>query len=223
MPNHVTNKIFVEGPASRVQALLKQGRIEVHTPAGKNFLGVATPARVDNLEFSLGGFIPPPKHPDYTSGSCGHQHDPNNDPNPNCWYPWNRKNWGTKWDCYDVRVESNVETVLESLARGDGKEARGTAAIYFDTAWCPPMPVIEKIVEDYADLDIDFTYMDEDMFGGGGGRILYRNGEPVNKQTGINDKNDPLFVEIATDLKNYDPADYEEEEETEEEETDEDE
>jgi hypothetical protein len=219
MPNHVTNKIVARGPLSRVEALLAQARVTVHSP-GSEVARMTIPAKTEKLDlteeldFSLRGFVPPPDHPDYGAGGCSHRHGftgSEGDEHPNCWYVWNRKNWGTKWDCYDVRIEQDTETVLESMARLDAAEQYGGTVIYFDTAWCPPGPVIEKIVELYPDLEIEFTFMDEDMTGGGGGRWVYRQGAQVEGRDGINDRADPEFVRIATDLKGYDPADYDDE------------
>lgn len=201
MPNHVTNKLVVEGPLSLVEALLAQGAV--------------VDKDGEKAAFSLRGFVPPPDHPDYTAGSCGHPHgfagEPN-DPHANCWYPWNIKNWGTKWDCYDVVVKKEAETVLDTMSRL-GSEQRGRASIYFDTAWSPPFPVIAKIVELYPGLEIEFTHMDEDMFGAGGGRMSFIDGELVEERDGIRSKDDPEFLQIAGDLKGFDPADYEDEDE----------
>lgn len=216
MPNHVSNKLLIRGPYTKVQALLKQGRVTVNHPEQEMF-GQTQPAKVEEMEFSLRGFVPPPDHPDYSSGGCSHRHGwgQEKEEHPNCWYVWNNKNWGTKWDCYDVRIANDVDTVLESLAHLEGEQFGGSA-IYFDTAWAPPMPVVQKIVEQYPELEIELTFMDEDMFGGGGGRFLFKKGKLVESRDGINDRTDPEFVRLATDLKSYDPSDYEDEEDDEE-------
>lgn len=208
MPNHVTNKLLIRGPLSRVEALLKQGRVTYTRPETRIAGQLVQPASIEEVQFSLRGFVPPPDHPDYRHGACSHIHTGRYDPHPNCWLPWNRTNWGTKWDCYDERIEQVKDTVLESMARLDG-EPHGGAAIYFDTAWGPPMPVIERIVELYPELNIELTYMDEDMFGAGGGRMVFELGTLMEERDGINNKDDPEFVRIASDLKNYDPDDNE--------------
>lgn len=209
MPNHITNKLVVRGPIARVEALLKQGKVTINTPARQNFIGEDEDAKTETVDFSLRGFIPPPSSdPDYTSGGCSHSHHGvpfgQSDPNPNCWYVWNRLNWGTKWDCYDVVVKHGSDDVLDKLTQQLGDEPINEATIRFDTAWSPPMPVIKKIVELYPDLEIDFTFMDEDSTGSGGGRITYRNGKEVEAKTGLNDPNDHEFLVIAKDLKGFD-------------------
>lgn len=62
------------------------------------------------------------------------------------WYDWAIKYWGTKWDARYVEVEQ----------RG------GTAEIKFDTAWCAPLPIIEKVKEKYPNLEIKWLARDED-------------------------------------------------------------
>lgn len=186
MPNHVTNKLLLRGPQEDIERLLAQGRVTLQ--------GDPEPR-----DFSLAGFIAPPDHPDYFAGSCGHKHYEKEE-HPNCWYVWNNKYWGTKWDCYETRIERLRD---------------GEAAIYFDTAWAPPMPVISSIVLFYPRLNIEFSYMDEDMLGGGGGVIVFQGGEIIEEEGGINGPDHPRFRDLALDLKGYDPSEMEDEDEEE--------
>lgn len=45
------------------------------------------------------------------------------------WYDWCPKNWGTKWNAYEVTVEDNTIT--------------------FDTAWNDPAPIIKLLLEKF--------------------------------------------------------------------------
>jgi hypothetical protein len=65
--------------------------------------------------------------------------------NPNNWYDWSVKNWGTKWNaCYvDVTFESDDEVHYQ-----------------FETAWDYPHPIIRELRRKFPDLEI-----------GGGGYI----------------------------------------------------
>jgi len=63
------------------------------------------------------------------------------------WYPWNRNNWGTKWDAMG-------EQYLEKSPDGKGLTLR------FYTAWAPPVPVILKLGVMFPDLDFDLEYDD---------------------------------------------------------------
>ena len=51
-------------------------------------------------------------------------------------YNWCRENWDTKWDCYDLCVESEI---------GDGSES---FQVSFFTAWSPPTNILRKILDD---------------------------------------------------------------------------
>ena len=64
------------------------------------------------------------------------------------WYDWCNANWGTKWNACDTYYDSDTGTCVE-----------------FETAWCPPMPVIEKIFKDNPGCEIKFTSYDEDYTG----------------------------------------------------------
>ena len=66
------------------------------------------------------------------------------------WYDWSYDNWGTKWNacsCYVDLMNDEPEYVK------------------FDTAWCYPAPVINKIFDDNPGCYISFTWSDEDYDG----------------------------------------------------------
>lgn len=73
------------------------------------------------------------------------------------WYSWNITNWGVKWDTRDV--ETNHEP--------------GQLAYRFNTAWSPPVPVLNALSHQNPDLVVNHVYEEEQ---GWGGRIEYRNG-----------------------------------------------
>lgn len=66
------------------------------------------------------------------------------------WYDWNVKNWGTKWDAYDVHVNRTRPDLVE---------------INFQTAWGPPNPIIERLALMF---DVEFRYIIEGGLGVGG-------------------------------------------------------
>jgi len=60
------------------------------------------------------------------------------------WYEWRLENWGTKWDVYETqctRINAN------------------TMQLYFYTAWSPPIPVFDKLVD--MGFEINARYLDE--------------------------------------------------------------
>ena len=56
---------------------------------------------------------------------------------------WNRDNWGTKWGCMDGFVQE-------------------VGGIYFNTAWSPACPVIQKLSELIGE-SLRLTYLEEGM------------------------------------------------------------
>jgi len=60
------------------------------------------------------------------------------------WYEWRLQNWGTKWDVYEshcTRFDAN------------------TLQLYFYTAWSPPMPIYDKLVD--MGFEVTARYLDE--------------------------------------------------------------
>lgn len=60
------------------------------------------------------------------------------------WYDWSVANWGTKWDAYNVNVQRLSDTSLY---------------VTMETAWSPPIPIFEKLVE--LGFDVSAYYLDE--------------------------------------------------------------
>ena len=60
------------------------------------------------------------------------------------WYTWRLQNWGTKWDVYEshcTRIDAN------------------TLQLTFYTAWSPPIPVFDKLVD--MGFEVIARYLDE--------------------------------------------------------------
>ena len=72
------------------------------------------------------------------------------------WYDWRVTNWGTKWDVVNVEI-------TQSLASHGMEPETMTASFSFNcwTAWSPPIPVWDKLVE--MGLSVDADYQDEGM------------------------------------------------------------
>jgi hypothetical protein len=67
------------------------------------------------------------------------------------WYDWCVNNWGTKWnaggdnDAMQVDYDEDVND-------------QGTALFQFDTAWAPPLGVLEKLMDTHPELSIECRY-----------------------------------------------------------------
>ncbi len=67
------------------------------------------------------------------------------------WYDWCVNNWGTKWnaggDNDDMQVDYDEDV---------GNQ--GIALFQFDTAWAPPLGVLEKLMDTHPELSIECRY-----------------------------------------------------------------
>ena len=63
---------------------------------------------------------------------------------PQGWYSWRLEHWGTKWDIYNATCERMDENTL---------------VLSFDTAWSPPIPVFDKLVD--MGFEVNARYLDE--------------------------------------------------------------
>jgi len=63
------------------------------------------------------------------------------------WYDWCCNHWGTKWNACHSAIENEYEGFIE---------------IRFDTAWCPPGPIVEALREMFPELEIELRYRLED-------------------------------------------------------------
>ncbi len=72
------------------------------------------------------------------------------------WYYWKIDNWGTKWNSYNIEVESNFDDEL---------------TVSFDTAWAPPIEIFKKIKEycEEYNLALHWEHMQEED----GYRVVY--------------------------------------------------
>lgn len=142
MPNHVYNKMTVTGSAEALAAFkTKSQRVDE-----ENYL----------REFSYWNFITPPQdaldsgeyhatHGFVNGEASGHT--------TNNWYNFNVREWGTKWDAYDIQPDDYSPTDTQWT-------------ISWNSAWSPPIPVFEAMVDQHPDLKFDFYWEEEQGWGG---------------------------------------------------------
>ena len=61
-------------------------------------------------------------------------------------YEWCWENWGTKWNFCDTTIIDDHE--LEGVR---------TVVYRFDTAWSPPLPIVDKMSELFPDLEFELN------------------------------------------------------------------
>ena len=105
------------------------------------------------------------------------------------WYDWSCANWGTKWDAYDIDFE---------------RDSDGRLIYVFDTAWSPPVPIVEELMEIFPGIAIEHRYFDEGhCFWGITVYSAYGSVEEYDSQE--RDR-----VPLCIELKGYDPSEDEE-------------
>jgi hypothetical protein len=65
------------------------------------------------------------------------------------WYDWSIANWGTKWNASRPEVY-------------DASTDCGNVEIFFQTAWCAPLPVFLRIKDMFPKLSFDCRWRDDD-------------------------------------------------------------
>jgi hypothetical protein len=139
MPNWVTNTLTIE--CDNKELLAEVGaRLRAPIPSHKGHAE-------DAPQFSFWNIIKPE---DSILDEYFAQADATQLNNRNNWYNWNNRNWGCKWDAR-VHFAEMVD---------------GNLVYEFDTAWAPPVQVIETLSENYPDLEITIRYVEEQGWGG---------------------------------------------------------
>lgn len=89
------------------------------------------------------------------------------------WYQWCPKNWGTKWNAYDVLVKDN--------------------SIIFDTAWSAPLPVTDILIKKF---NLTCTYKAYDEGGNFWFIKEYKDGVLVSDRYSVEEDMKPLALEL---------------------------
>ena len=91
------------------------------------------------------------------------------------WYEWDCANWGTKWDLAHDDVD--LKDLDEAIKNNEEFE------LAFDTAWAPPIPVLEKMAE----MGVEFSWSCEES-----GCQIYMSGEASNGSFCYGDDEPPV-------------------------------
>ena len=138
MPNHCTNVLHIDGELKYRQEFVDKN---------KGFGWGDKEKKGDYYELSFHAQVPmPQKHIRNASNIA------NND-----WYVWANKNWGTKWDCYEIRSEHTDRYTHYT----------------FTTAWSPPDEWVLKVSKKFPHLKFNVEWVEE---GGEGGAFMIQRG-----------------------------------------------
>ncbi len=117
MPNHITNCLEISHKSKAKMKWLSE--VVIHKVIDED------ETKVETEIFDFNVIIPQPD---------GMNQDPLSleDRKTLNWYDWNCEHWGTKWNAYSFQWHGKADHCI---------------AIQFDTAWSPPEPVLDKLVE----------------------------------------------------------------------------
>lgn len=106
------------------------------------------------------------------------------------WYEWAVGSWNTKWNACGYEIGMDYGTNCKAL--------------WFETAWSPPIPVIGELARRFPELEFTHRWADEDI-GQNCGRMEYENGERVEAYIPVGNRES---VDFALDVWGADPEDY---------------
>lgn len=165
MPNHCENDLYINGPKKAVDRLLKLvGADNAEAPAFDCNAVISYPEKFKQMDeeaapFSWCSAVPAEERQKLREAYVA-KWGTGKDGFNSGGYEWCCYAWGTKWGAYEVSTYNSP---------------RGFC-ITFQSAWSPPLPVVEKLAKMFPELKIELEYFE----GGGGfqgGFLAY----PANK------------------------------------------
>ncbi|MCA9214656.1 MAG: hypothetical protein KDB27_16400 [Planctomycetales bacterium] len=184
MPNHVTNKLTIESGARIVLATIEgengpidfdrvmpmppeldiecsaEGQLgaDVLSGAGDKYLSKAwaTERKIEDVK-GLKKFVEL-ERPQVLELGEAYLRNVEQYGHPN-WYGWRLQHWGTKWNAYYI---------------GEAEIIGDSAHVRFDTAWSPPLPVLDRLSKEISGAAFVLKYFDEGW--GFAGWANFRNG-----------------------------------------------
>ena len=157
IPNWCSNDLRIEGELKEVEKFKKENKGSIdfndYIPYPKEF-----EKKVISKQATIRGVVD--SKDGYNSGG----------------YEWCIKEWGTKWNCSDCKIDK-----ISSWKYKD-KIVNAEIAYHFDTAWSPPIPVIIAMSKKYPKLKLDLRYFE--CGAGYNGILIVEKGKPSMNEEG---------------------------------------
>lgn len=150
MPNHITNRLKINGSQKEINEVLEFIKID-KSQCGDEIEGIGT------IDFNK--ITPMPK---WVHRGNLTKEDELKYGAEYCWYEWCCNNWGTKWNAYDqkdIRTKDNV--------------------IYFKTAWNNVLDLMQKLARIFPNIEFEYSYCSED-YGCNLGKYVLKDTEVIN-------------------------------------------
>lgn len=180
MPNYVVNKLKIVDSKENIEEI-------------KGFL--RSTFKSDEEEYAIpmdfNKITPTPKW--IYHGSLGEKEE-NLYGEENCWYDWNRKNWGTKWNAWK----------LDDSYYFKYPEIEEKNVIYFGTAWNGVKDLISKLGRIFPETQFEYSWANED-FGYDVGEIHFKG---LNIKENIPEGGTKLAYDMACNITNTDLRDH---------------
>lgn len=156
MPNWVYNNLSIEGTEEAIAKV----KAQLNKPIVKQYGEDKEATTYSNPIFSFWNILPPPedKLEEYF-GTHGFADGKKQGESEYNWYNFNNAKWGTKWDVAVSDDEKWAETEITG-------ESATHISYRFNTAWSPPLPVIEELSVQHPELTITLEYEEEQGWGG---------------------------------------------------------
>jgi hypothetical protein len=154
MPNWVFNNLHLEGSAEDLQKV----KAQLNAPYTRNFSGGEEVVYSNPVISFLNIVRPPEDKMDEYEGVHGFADGKKQGEGEFNWYNFNNRAWGTKWDVAVSDGQTYSETQLN--------EEEGHLHYAFQTAWSPPLAVIEALALQHPELEITLNYEEEQGWGG---------------------------------------------------------
>ena len=160
MPNWVSNTLTIEGnPDSVIKLKNQMNKPFTQMVEARGDLNWVLKERTyTNPIFAFWNVVAPTDLEQYHS-SC----DVEGMKNPDNWYNWNNRNWGTKWD---VAVADDQQYASTELYKDEPNGENHVLVYGFETAWSPALTVLETLSSQYPDLLFTLNYKEETGWGG---------------------------------------------------------
>lgn len=165
MPNWVYNTLEISGSEEQIQKVKAQLNAPYERKSrnyGKDVeqKGEFSIVKYSNPVISFWNICRPPEDKlDEYEAVSGYVDGKKSGDTPFNWYVFNNREWGTKWDIAVSDEAKFPETELIS-------ETTTSVSYRFNTAWSPPLAVIEKLSLQYPELEITLEYEEEQGWGG---------------------------------------------------------
>lgn len=174
MPNHCENDLYIDGPKEKVDALFKLMGLDKDKPEFDCNAVIPYPEKFRDMDAEARVFSwnSPLSKEEQEAARAAYMKKwgTTSDGYNSGGYEWCINNWGTKWGAYDVWVYTH--------------ELRGLCVTFY-SAWSPPSPVIEKLVDMFPELRIEHEYF-ECGAGYCGGLIAYPHDEDYPDDSRVN-------------------------------------